>query len=399
MLFKLISGFDNFELFGDALRYDFLSENILNGNQNLDITAFVTAPLYPYLIALFKIIGGEYWQLLAVSYNFILVSLSAVYIYKISMMLFKQSGWSYLAVIIYIFYPLTLWYNFSITQETSFQSYFIIFSYFFILFLEKNSWKHVLLSATFFSLAALTKSHIQLLIPFILILSWYYTAVRKMLVFMVLLLLFQLPQAYLNWYNHGIFSYSSFGDGSLFLAGHSAATYPCLSKEIEKFPDIKAQGCDLDIIFHPPYKFDNYGQVNVLPVNERNRIRYQIAWEWIRTNPDKFLELKWNALKRFVIPGLDSRIYDSFKWWVSLLSGLIIYLPAWIGIYFALRKNDPASKYILSVYLVIAIIFIVFYPQNRFRVITLEPLLIVYSVQGMDKIVKFIRRLIFAPSK
>ncbi len=49
-LFKWISAYNNFELFGDSVRYDILSDRILNGNHNMDFTAFVISPLYTCII-------------------------------------------------------------------------------------------------------------------------------------------------------------------------------------------------------------------------------------------------------------------------------------------------------------------------------------------------------------
>ena len=37
--FKLISGYDNFQLFGDSVRYDNMSNDILAGDANMDIVA------------------------------------------------------------------------------------------------------------------------------------------------------------------------------------------------------------------------------------------------------------------------------------------------------------------------------------------------------------------------
>ena len=87
ILFKVLSGYDNYELFVDAHRYDILSTQILQGNYNLDIVAYLSAPLYSYTLAVTKLLSSHYWQAIAVGYQFILISLSTVYIYKITVYL------------------------------------------------------------------------------------------------------------------------------------------------------------------------------------------------------------------------------------------------------------------------------------------------------------------------
>ena len=72
--FKWLSGADNFQLFYDSSRYDMLSNRIVNGNYNLDVTAFITAPFYPYFLATTKYLFGEtrlrfYCMLLVLYYS------------------------------------------------------------------------------------------------------------------------------------------------------------------------------------------------------------------------------------------------------------------------------------------------------------------------------------------
>ena len=61
IVFKLISGYDNFQLFGDSVRCDILSDRIINGDHNLDFIAFIISPLYPYTLAVFKWLCSENW--------------------------------------------------------------------------------------------------------------------------------------------------------------------------------------------------------------------------------------------------------------------------------------------------------------------------------------------------
>ena len=380
LCFKYLSGYDNFELFGDSLRYDLLSNRIMSGNYDLDIVAFISAPFYPYFLAICKLILPSDWENLAVFLQFLLVSLSAVSLYNVSKLIFDDSRVSLLAALIYIFYPLTMWYNFTLTQETLFQCFFIFFFHAFIKFEILKSQSSLIAAGFFFSLALLTKSHITILLPIVLLILYYYRGVKPLLQFGSIILIMVLPFAWVNYKIHNVVSLSSYGANSLLLAGHSDETYPCLTNKIYQYPEIQKHGCNLDIIFHPPYEFEGYGQVNNLAIKERNSKRLELALEWIRTNPGKYLELKINGLLRFLLPGLDFRIYPPKFWITSLILGLLIYIPAYFELIQRARKKLRLDIVLtFAVILTIAIIFLVFYPQNRFRVITLEPLLIIYA--------------------
>lgn len=374
IIFKVISGYDNFELFGDSTRYDMLSDRILSHNYDLDIVAFIPAPLYPYLVALSKIISANYWQEIIVGLQFIMVSISSFYIYKITKLLFKSNAQSYLAAILYILYPMTMWYNFTICQETIFQSLFIIFIYYFLLFINVNSRKNLILASSCFALALLTKSHITILFPFLAIILFYKTSLSKTLQFFFVIFLFTLPHGLVNYKIHGVYTISSYGSNSLLLAGHSDETFPCLINS-----QFAQDGCNLNVVFHKPYVYKDFGNINGLPIYERNKMWRKAVLSWIKSHPKKFLQLKLHGLKRFVMPGVDSRIYDFKKWLVSFLMGLLIYVPGYLALFKMLKLNFVDHALSLSILVTIFTIFIVFYPQQRFRFITLEPLLIVYA--------------------
>jgi len=379
LVFKFISGYDNYELFGDALRYDMLSNRILSGDYNLDMVAFITAPLYPWTMAILKFICPSSWPFLLSSMQLILISLSAAYIYRISYLLFGIKKAAIISALVYIFYPLGMWYNFTFTQESFFQAFFIFFAFYFYRCLMEYSLKDVLLSALFLSLCFLTKYHIVLLLPFIFLILLWYLDLKKALIIPFIVIFSALPQAILNYSIHGDFSITGFAAGSMLLAGHSDETYPCLTNEIYQYPEIIEFGCNLDIVFHAPYEDKNHGFINRGSPSERNRKRITAACDWIRTHPGKFMTLKYNGLKRLFIPGLDNRIYGGVEWWISFLYGLIFYIPAALASFIFILNKERHIHLVLASFMTIAIIFLVFYPQNRFRLIGFEALLIVYA--------------------
>jgi hypothetical protein len=115
---------------------------------------------------------------------------------------------------------------------------------------------------------------------------------------------------------------------------------------------------------------------------------------WIKENPQKKIELMISHLKRFMTPGI-SKFWHSFdKWLIVLFLSTPIYICFYLVIihetYLKIFKNKKSFFYdnIWVIFLMFAqIIFsIIFYHSGRFRVITLEPYYIIYSIFILDKI-------------
>jgi len=354
----------------------------MTGHANMDIIAYLTAPLYPYTLALFKWLAGSGWETVTIAYQFILVAISAVFLFKLSLVLFKEKALATLAAFIYICYPLTLWYNFTIVQETSFQGYFIIALYYYIKLLNQALIKDSFLSGFFFTLAMLTKSHIVMLLPIFLIILILNKQFKNGAIFLSTLLLMSLPHGLINYKQHGVFTLSSQGNAALFLLGHSDQTYPCLVSRAGSMGDFSAEGCNPDFVFNVDYADPKLGYINRLSVKERNTTRFKLALDWIKSNPRKFIHLKLIGLQRFMMPGLDYRQYKFSYWILSFIAGLLIYLPGYFVLFKNISFKANAHWVMLSLILVSAVVFIVFFPINRFRVITMEPLLCVYAAAG-----------------
>lgn len=379
ILFKALSGYDNYELFVDAHRYDILSTQILYGNYNLDIVAYLSAPLYSYTLAFFKSISMNYWETITVAYQFIMISISAVYIHKIALHLFKNKLQGIVAALVYIFYPLTLWLNFTFTQETTFQAYFIFFIYYFLICIDSKRFTSLILSTLFLSLALLTKSHILILIPFISLIFIANRNLKYAILFPLIVFIYTIPHGLVNLKLHDIYTFSSHGNASFFLLGHSDETYYCLTERAGDLGEFSVYGCDPSFVFDTSYVDHTYGKINLLPVRQRDQLRKKIAFDWIKNNPTKYLKLKLIGIERFLLPGLDRRQYRFSYFSLSLIIGLLIYIPGYYHLYNQLRTGWKRHLLLPSIVVVIGAIFIVFFPVNRFRVITLEPLLIVYA--------------------
>jgi hypothetical protein len=166
VLFVLLSGFDNFELFGDTVRYNQQSDAIRAGEYNLlsaDLSQieslFITAPFYPYFQALFKLLFGSYWISALAATQIFLSSLSGVFLYKTAKLIWcERDDVAAAASAIYCFYPLTFWWVHTFGQEMPFQYQFIFTVYFLLKAIYKNHFPSLILSAVLFSITFLTNT-------------------------------------------------------------------------------------------------------------------------------------------------------------------------------------------------------------------------------------------------
>jgi hypothetical protein len=80
-----------------------------------------------------------------------------------------------------------------------------------------------------------------------------------------------------------------------------------------------------------------------------------------------------------LVPGVSYRHYE-FKYWLfSFLISLPIYVLAYISIIIELKRNWQISSFIFYLVVAMLIFSVVWYVQNRFRTITIEPFYIIYS--------------------
>jgi hypothetical protein len=379
IVFKLISGYDNFQLFGDSVRYDILSDRIINDDHNMDFIAFIISPLYPYTLAVFKWLFSENWQTSAVIFQFFLVSLSTVYLTKTALLLFDKQV-AIITGVTYILYPFTLYYNFTLSQETSFQAYFIISIYFLLKYLHHKQLKSLIISAIFFSLSFLTKSHALLYAPFIAILIFFYQSTnylnfigaKHIMIYGFICLLFTLPGGLANLNIHNTYTLSGMGAKTFFHNGNSQQNYDFVFNNVGLNNDD-----ELAFIFDTNYIDAKYGAINKLPHVIKQDYHFELALAWIKNNPNEFFRLKLYSLYRFFSPGVTNK-HGTLKLLIGLIISLPLFLVSYLSIYYNLRNNFSKHAWIFFLQISMLIFFLVFIPQTRFRVITLEAFYIIY---------------------
>jgi len=382
-IYYALSGADHFELFGDSYRYDDLSNRILNGDFNLDIVAFIIAPLYPALLAVIKVLAGTHWEEMAVLVQFLLVSMSGLWLYRLALLLFEQRNTALLAAAFYGVFPNTLWLNFTLSQETVFQSLFVGAIYYWVSSLQTENRRHLVYSAVLYSLAFLTKSHVLLFSPLI---AWLYMRRRQIpffrkaadaLLYAGICILFTLPYGLYHLKHNGQYVISSTGFGAFFHQYHSEAGYMdnfYPSDTLWEQPHIGNT-----FVFYPQHDFGQYGKVNLLPHRQKQKLHFAMALEWIKSNPGKYLRLKWFAFRRFFTPGLSRLHYPAHTWLLSLLAGLPFYLLAYAGLWQAWRDDIRRHTWMAALTGFMLFFYLFFWPQSRFRTVTLEPFYLMYA--------------------
>jgi hypothetical protein len=387
-LFLILSNYDNFELQPDSYWYSKQSNEVLKGNFNLLRPLFITSPFFTYFQALVKLIFGNFWEIILEFFQVSIASISAIFFYKLSLILFKCKKTSYFALIMFCFYPFTLWYVGTFTQDIWFQSFLIIFMFYFSLYLKYFEIKNLIISAVIFSITFLTKSHILIFSLFIPITIFFINRIElrikilHIILFSSICFMFTIPYGFYNLKANGVYVFSSNGFGGLFILGHNEDAY------INHIKTPNINSVEAKRLKSVDYKiFKNLeDKISKSSPSEIQEIYLKEGLKWIEENPVKFRELLIFNFKRFFTPGLHKSWYDHNTWLLSFILSSPIMIFGYLGLILIL-KNFRENAWILYIFLSLLIFSLIFYYQGRFKVITLDPLLILLSAYSLKKVV------------
>ena len=391
VLFIVVSGFSPNELSSDTVWIDMLSERALTGDFNFDIGRFIVAPFYNVLIAAHKYIFTSNWSFVLICSQLIISSLSGVYFYKLGKLLFNEKAAFYSSLIFGVF-PMTLYWVHTFSSESIFQSLLIISIYFLVKSSRTGKYFDVLISAIIFSIVFLTKSHILLFTPFLALFLFLNLSSTKKITFPLLYglicLLSTLPFGIYNLKHHNQYVLSSNGNYFHFYTGNSEFGYYSIvdvpAKDTKEFKHLKNFN-----IAH--FNGGIHDEIMKKPHNIKQGEYFDLAVDWIKDNPYKFLKLKLYNLGLFLMPGVSIRHYPFKNWLFSLLISLPIYIMGYMGLYQSVKSNYKKHLFALGLLLSMIIFAIVWYVQNRFRTVTLEPIYILYSGIIIVPIVEYLK--------
>lgn len=397
-LFVSFSGFDNFELQPDSYWYIEQSNSVVNGNFNLLRPLFITSPFFSYLQALFIYLFQENWMIFLEFFQIFFCSISGVYFYHLSKLILLSKSRSYLSTFIFCFYPLTFWYSGTFTQDVWFQSFLIIFFYYFLCSLKFDNFKYLLISAIIFSITFHTKSHILLFSPFIPIIILLRDNLNlrikiKFIIYFTFISLFStLPYGIYNLNINNTYVIGSSGLGGTLIQGNNEEAYlnhlkldTLTPEQLIRFKDVRYKILD-----------QLKAEINGKNPKEVQQIYIKHSLIWIKENPVKKVELMISHLVRFLTPGISKFWYSFNKWLAVLLLSSPIYICFYLVIihetYLKFFKNKIGFFHdnIWIIFLILSqIVFtLIFYYSGRFRVITLEPYYIIYAIFILDKFKK-----------
>ena len=252
----------------------------------------------------------------------------------------------------------------------------------------------VILSAAFFSIVFLTKSHILLFTPFIALAYFLYIkpvgrGALFALCFAAISLASTLPFGIYNLHQHGEYVMSSNGLKFHFYTGNSDFGYASIVDVPPKNTLAYTRLKDFNLSY---FNGEIHDSIMALPQKVKQRFYFQFSLNWIKDNPSKFIELKINNLIRFLMPGVSRRQYPATLWLLALLVSFPVYLFGYAGMIIALRKDFRVHFFILGLFFTMVMFSVVFYAQNRFRTITLEPFYIIYGAFGFLYSIEYLLR-------
>ena len=375
---------------GDWARYDDQSNNILKGEFNLEVSLFITAPLYSYLVAGLKYIFNSRYVSVLELLQILLSAVSAIYLTKTAQLIFKKNNISLVCGIVYGVYPVTLYFTHTLGQESIFQSFFIVAIYFISKFLRYKQRKDLILFSIIFSLALLTKSHVLLIIPFLLVgviivKGINYDSISDVIIIVGIVFFLTLPYGIYNKIVNGVYVISSSGLGGHFLTGHNDDTYTYLvdspPRDTIEYKRIKSMDYMIFRQLAP--------KLGGLTHAEKQALYLRAGFDWIHDNPKKAIKLLFVNLRDFLMPGFNIQHYPFKAWLAALIMSTPIFVFAYIEIVRSCIKNYKEHIPILSIFLGMLLFSLGFYTQNRFRVITLEPFYVMYASASLVSFFKY----------
>ena len=374
----------------DWSRYDQLSSQILDGNFNLDAGAFITAPFFPFFVSVIKYLSNDYAIVIIQLIQIVISSLSVFVLVKSSELIFKNKQISTIVGLLFSFYPFTFWYVIYLGQETFFQSFLIFCIYYLLKFLENKKTFDLIKFSLLFTLAILTKSHLLLFVPFLVIMfiikfNNIFNALKNFSLFFALLILLNSPFSINNYIYNGYHVLSTTGYGFHFLVGHNDQFYKMVTnppgKETQEYKDIWGMN----------YKVLNETEEKNLTHKKLDKKRLIKGIEWILDDKSKSLHLFLINTKNFIQPGFNKLHHPDLKWFISFLISTPIFILAYFGIVKNIFFYFKNHLIIISLFLTMLVFSSIFYSQNRFRVITVEPFYIIYASYSLHKIYNYFK--------
>ena len=348
--------------FPDALAYIEAGKTLFLGKMVNDYAM----PLHPIFV---HILGNPFFVKIV---NIILSVLTIILVYKLSLKIFENKNIAIGASLITAFYPYFIFY--AITGLTETLYIFLLLSAFLLLYNRQFFFASVVIV-----LSILHRPTLDLLAPLLIFVFSFYihklslkTSFLHIIKYLIVYIVLMSP-----WWLHQYNKYDQFvrlnlADGIVWYSGNN----PLNSSGGGTTSDAKGNDLDISIFSH------------IKEPIARNNAMKQAAFEYIKENPDRFIEL---AAKKFIrfwrlwpyASEYEKRLYIA----MSLLSYGIILLLSILFAFKYLKQYFRVLSPILLLIVYLTVVHMILIGSIRYR-LPLEPFLIIFASYTIVNIFK-----------
>ena len=327
-------------------------------------------PFYPIFIYLIKsITNGNSYYLEIVIYLQVLLSVFAVYFFYKALLYFFSKKLAYSSSFIFSLFPMNVYACSQISSASIILSFLVIYFYYFLSFIEKNSNKNLIIFSLMSAALILLRGEF---IAFYILTLLYYFLDKKDLKFILSSFLITLilvsPYLIRNYKTFGVITIAK-AEGYDLWKGNN--------------PRAKAEGYPGEII---PEKLKN--DINELkPARDYDikidKLFKDQAIRYISENPLNYIKLYFKKFFAFLFFDMNSS-YPNYYSPLHLIPKIILSITTIIGIFLSFRKENFLSY--LSVYYFFSIsLFSIFFILPRYSLFLL-PVQLILSTYALKKL-------------
>jgi len=327
-------------------------------------------PFYPIFIYLIKsITNGNSYYLEIVIYLQVLLSVFAVYFFYKALLYFFSKKLAYSSSFIFSLFPMNVYACSQISSASIILSFLVIYFYYFLSFIEKNSNKNLIIFSLMSAALILLRGEF---IAFYILTLLYYFLDKKDLKFILSSFLITLilvsPYLIRNYKTFGVITIAK-AEGYDLWKGNN--------------PRAKAEGYPGEII---PEKLKN--DINELkPARDYDikidKLFKDQAIRYISENPLNYIKLYFKKFFAFLFFDMNSS-YPNYYSPLHLIPKIILSITTIIGIFLSFRKENFLSY--LSVYYFFSIsLFSIFFILTRYSLFLL-PVQLILSTYALKKL-------------
>lgn len=365
----------------DVDGYHLLAVNLLKGRGFCFTPSSPTSyrpPLYPLFLAGIYFLFGDKNVFLVQTIQGFLGALTGVAVYYLTRKMSTRAV-ATLSSLLFSFYPLLIFLNACFLSETLFILLLVLAIFSLYCLTEKPSWRYQLLSGFFLGGAILTRP-LLLLFP-LLLLPWLIKSLRTWQqglyywagVFLTTVLIYS-PWVWRNYLVHQAVVLTTTHGGITFWGGNNkwcrdgkwVSPAHTLWREADEKLKQKWQKLKTEV--------------------EQNRFYYQLAFNWLKENPEKVAPLLLKKFLRFWDYNKHShhpRLKKVYKT-IGLLSSGVLFPFMLLGIVVSWKERKKFFLFYLLI-LYFSSLAIIFYGDIRLRA-PLDPFLLIFASLGMVKI-------------